>query len=510
MPDAAAARLNALGLAATPDEIVAVAAEIAGIRERLRALAVVLTRDDGVGVFDGLLRAAAVAGQAAAAGQAAPSEPAPAAARNVAPDEIVAGVERALAAARDRGDALNAFIEHFDDAARRRARAVARLSAADAPLRGVPYAFKDAFATTGRRPTVGIGEGHHWEGRRASTTLARLDAAGAVAIGALNLDPHCYTAVGLNPHFGRVRNPHEPRVAIGGSSSGAAAAVAAGIVPFAIGTDTGGSVRIPASLCGIWGFKPTHGLLTDPGLAPLCRSQDTPGILASSLEMTERVFAVLVPAAATAVAPGRLRIGVCREAFAVGLDDDVAAVFEATLDRLAAGGAEIVAVPFPALDALNLCASVITGFEATVVHAAAMARSPQFYPAPVRRRLLTAACIDVDLYRTARRLRGRFLAEVLATSLSSADVLICPTLRKVAPRVDHLAEDDIPAAGALGLEFLRMNRPFSLLGLPSLSVPSGVDARGLPVGMQWIGRPHGDQTLLATVSDARGGGRGTS
>ena len=497
MPDAVAARLNDLGLAATPEETASVAGEVASIRERLAALAVVLTRSDGVGVFDGLLRAAAVVGQAAAAGQAAPPEPAPAAARNVASDEIIAGVERALAAAHDRGEALNAFVDHFDDSARRRARAVARRSAEDAPLRGVPYAFKDAFATAGRRPTVGIGAGHRWEGRRASTTLARLDAAGAVAIGALNLDPHCYTAVGLNPHFGRVLNPHDPRVAVGGSSSGAAAVVAAGLVPFAIGTDTGGSVRIPAALCGVYGFKPTHGLLTDPGLAPLCPSQDTPGILANSPEMAERVFAVLAPSAAPATVPGRLRIGVCRPEFTAGVDAEVAAVFEATLAGLAASGAEIVDVPFPALDALNLCASVITGFEATILHAAEMARTPQFYPAPVRRRLLTAACIDAGLYRTARRLRGRYLAEVLATSLASVDVLVCPTLRKVAPRVDHLAEDDIPAAGALGLEFLRMNRPFSLLGLPALSVPSGVDVHGLPVGLQWIGRPHADRTLLA-------------
>jgi Asp-tRNA(Asn)/Glu-tRNA(Gln) amidotransferase A subunit family amidase len=495
MPDAVAARLNELGLAATPEEIAAVAGEVASIRGRLAALAVVLTRSDGVGVFDGLLRAAPIGER--------PSSPAPPPAREtLAPAEIIAGVERALAAAHDRGDALNAFVDHFDDSARRRARTVARRSAEDAPLHGVPYAFKDAFATAGRRPTVGIGKGHRWEGRRASTTLACLDAAGAVAIGALNLDPHCYTAVGFNPHFGRVLNPHDPRVAVGGSSSGAAAVVAAGIVPFAIGTDTGGSVRIPAALCGVYGFKPTHELLTDPGLAPLCSSQDTAGILAESPEMAERVFAVLAPAAAPAAGPGRLRIGICRDEFATGLDADVAAVFEATLARLAAVGAEIVEVPFPSIDALNLIASVITGFEATAVHAAEMARSPQFYPAPVRRRLLTAACIDVDLYRTARRLRGRFLAEVLAKSLASADVLICPTLRKVAPRVEHLADDDIPAAGALGLEFLRMNRPFSLLGLPALSVPSGVDGRGLPVGLQWIGRPHADRTLLQSVRDA--------
>jgi Asp-tRNA(Asn)/Glu-tRNA(Gln) amidotransferase A subunit family amidase len=496
MPDAVAARLNVLGLAATPDETAAVAGEIAGIRARLGALSVVLTRDDGVGVFDDLLRAAA-------AGQGAPPVQVPAASENLAPDEIVAGVERAIAAAHERGDALNAFIEHFDDAARLQARRVARPSGEAAPLRGVPYAFKDAFATAHRRPSVGIGAGHRWEGRRASTTLARLDATGAVAIGALNLDPHCYTAIGLNPHFGRTLNPRDPTVAVGGSSSGPAAAVAAGIVPFAMGTDTGGSVRIPASLCGIWGLKPTHGLLTDPGLAPLCRSQDTPGILADSLETTERVFSVLAPSAAAAVIPsGRLRVGVCRDEFATGLDADVAAVLEATLDRLAAAGTEIVEVPFPSIDALNLTASVITGFEATTVHAAQMARAPQFYPAPVRRRLLTAACIGADLYRTARRLRGRLLAEVLAMSLASADVLICPTLRKVAPRVDHLAENDIPAAGALSLEFLRMNRPFSLLGLPSLSVPSGVDKRGLPIGLQWIGRPHGDRTLLATVQRA--------
>ena len=169
------------------------------------------------------------------------------------------------------------------------------------PLHGVPYAYKDVFAHKGRRPTVGAPALDLPVRARSAEVLDRLDAAGAVAIGTLNLDPIAYAATGLNPDLGDARNPWDPERITGGSSGGAAAAVAAGAVPFAVGSDAGGSIRIPAAFCGVTGLKPTHGAVPTRGAVPLTYSQDTVGILARSARDVALVTAV---AAATDVSTG--------------------------------------------------------------------------------------------------------------------------------------------------------------------------------------------------------------
>jgi len=309
-------------------------------------------------------------------------------------------------------------------------------------------------------------------------------------------------------------NPHGPAYAVGGSSSGAAAAVAAGIVPFALGTDTGGSVRIPASLCGVYGLKPTHGLIQDPGVVPLSASHDTIGILAETPALTGQVLDVLSedprdvgwevadgksqshPQRSFGVALNGVKIGMNTAELLAGMDEAVAGAFRRVRDALVSLGAELVEVPFPSIDDLNACASIITSYEANADHGAALARHPEYYPPAVRQRLLTAACVSKEDYQSVLRLRGKYLAEVLAHALSDAKFIVCPTIRISAPRVDHIP-DDAEAGGALSLEFLRMNRPFSFLGLPSLSIPVGVDANNIPIGLQVIGRPFSDYDLLA-------------
>ena len=175
---------------------------------------------------------------------------------------------------------VNCFIAFDGEAAER---AAARERAGErGPLHGIPYAYKDVFVHRGTTPTVGA-RGVTLELRaRGATVLDRLDEAGAIALGSLNLDPFAYGVTGVNPDFGDARNPWDPARITGGSSGGAAAAVAAGAVPFAIGTDAGGSIRIPAALCGVTGLKPTLGRIPRTGAAPLTHSQDTVGILARS------------------------------------------------------------------------------------------------------------------------------------------------------------------------------------------------------------------------------------
>lgn len=491
-------RLAALGVGALPEEIAEVAEELGRLRGRFSTLARGLSIADGANVFDRLMSPPPGAGSVRDRSMGRPSAPAEPAA------VPLARVQSALAAARRRGATLNCFVELFASPSIRRARRLALRPGGEAlPLYGMPYAYKDIFVGRRRSPTVGIGAGHRWTGRVTSTVLRRLDRAGAIPIGALNLDPHCYTATGFNPHFGRSFNPHDRRFAVGGSSGAAAAAVASAIVPFAIGSDTGGSVRIPAALCGVYGLKPTHDLVRDPGMAPLSRSHDSVGIIARSPQLIARVLEVLAPFARSrdrtipsAGIPG-LRIGYCAGEFGAGLDGEVDEAVTEALGRLAREGAEVVEVPFPSMEELNLCASVVTSHEAAALHMAALVRRPDHYPDAVRRRLLLAACIETSDYRQALRLRGRSLKDVLTRTFAGVDWLICPTLRRRAPRVDDMPETDTTESRRLNVELLRMNRPFSYLGLPALSMPVGVDRNGIPIGLQLIGKPFSDFGLLA-------------
>lgn len=410
-------------------------------------------------------------------------------------------VQLALELAADAQISFNAFVEVLDVAALRRAALLQRSRRRHvSTLFGMPFAYKDVFASNSRAPQAGVGPDYGWSGPP-SRTLARLASAGAVPVGITNLDPHCYAATGLNALQGRVRHPVDGRFVVGGSSGGSAVAVATGIVPFALGTDTGGSVRIPASLCGVYGFKPTHGLIRDAGVVPLSPSQDTVGILARSPSVIADVLAAVRTCWRTSVTSARpgwrgLRIGVDPVGLCAGMDDDVANALRKMLDRACALGASVWEVPFPNVDDLNDLASVVTGREAIQVHGVLFKERPDVYPPVVRRRLLSAALIDDRQYRIAQTLRGRLLRSVLHEGFARVDVILCPTLRCAASRVDHIEDDDVNEAGRISTEHLRLNRPFSYLGLPVISIPVGRDKNRISIGLQLVGRPYADNLLL--------------
>jgi aspartyl-tRNA(Asn)/glutamyl-tRNA(Gln) amidotransferase subunit A len=414
------------------------------------------------------------------------------------------GIPQCLARVEQAQAATNAFISIFAEQA---PQAESRLGLVrqSGPLTGVAFAYKDVFVSRTRWPTVGVGHRHAWKGPP-SALLARLEALGAVPVGATNLDPHCYTSLGLNRDFGRVLNPHGSAYSVGGSSSGSAAAVATGAVPFALGTDTGGSIRIPAALCGVYGLKPTQGVLADSGIAPLSISQDNPGIFAGEIKMLRHVFGAL----AKNVSPdennrsshshtrnlSRVSVGIDVPNLCYGMDEQVEACFRRMVRRIENLGARVVRVKMPSVEHLNTLASVLTSFEAANVHRVALSSRPEFYPAPVRRRLLTAVLVEQRLYERAIGLRAALLQHALARVFSQVRIVICPTLRKIAQRVDNIPEDDVVRAGSIGIELLRLNRPFSYLGLPALSVPAGMDGNGIPIGLQLIGRPYGEGDLF--------------
>ena len=407
--------------------------------------------------------------------------------------DIDAIIERAEEAQRQ----FNAFIEitaesAYADAQRHRSAPSPRGS-----LSGHCFAHKDVFVTTDRLPSVGVGEGHRWRGPM-STTLAALKRAGAVTVGATNLDPWCYVPLGLNDYFGRVRHPLGRELLTGGSSSGSAVAVASGVVGFALGTDTGGSIRLPAALCGIYGLKTTQGLIRDPGMAPLSASQDCLGILGSCPEIIEAALHVVAPGLSMLTGAGRGELSVGVDAADDGkLDPAIAGALDATLARFREIGATVKDVTLPELDAVNAAAAIITGFEAASIHAGRLVVHPEWYPAAIRQRLLIGLLYDEADYREATRIRAAYLREVLCGAISAVEVILAPVLAVVGPCVAD-------ASPHLVGSFLRFNRPANFLGVPALAVPVGHGSDGLPVGMQLIGRPFADAALLEIAAALRG------
>jgi aspartyl-tRNA(Asn)/glutamyl-tRNA(Gln) amidotransferase subunit A len=413
---------------------------------------------------------------------------APRAARPAADPE--AAVAAALARAEEVQRRFNAFIEITAEVARAGAlRQTSLPPGRRGPLWGQPFAYKDAFVAPDRLPTAGVGCGHRWRGPE-STTLAALERAGAIAIGATNLDPWCYIPLGLNDYFGHPRHPAGDELLVGGSSSGSAVAVATGVVDFALGTDTGGSVRVPAALCGVYGLKTTHGLIRDPGLVPLGAAQDTVGILGGSPAHVAEALAAIAPHRSAA---GRDRDGkpavVVERAMLEACDGPVAAAIDDIVRRLRALGASIGDAVLPELDGINAAAGILTGFEAGALHGERMAAHPEWYPDMVRQRILTGLLYEEQDYRDALTLRAAYLAEVTGGVLGGADAVVAPVVPMLAPRIADVSSPTLVP------QFLRFNRPVNFLGFPSLAVPTG-GRDGSPVGAQIIGRPFAEPELL--------------
>lgn len=391
-------------------------------------------------------------------------------------------------------------------------RAAALEGAADpGPLHGVPYAYKDVFVRRGAMPTVGAPDVPLVIRARDASVLRRLDDAGAVSLGTLNLDPFAYAATGANPDLGDTRNPWDPARIAGGSSGGAAAAVAAGAVPFAIGTDAGGSIRIPAALCGVTGLKPTFGRIPKAGSVPLTYSQDTVGILARSARDVALVLqqvaghdpsdAASIPAPVPVFADveascAGTRFGFDLGAFVGRTTPEIAAAmgpFLATVERI---GGVPVEVDLSMLDGFDAAATVLTWAEVGAVHERTFRVEPARYAPAIRARLeLALAAHGVD-HVNALRLQGRALGRLLDGPLDAADVLVVPAVGAPATTIGSVGRDPV----GVSVGHLRLNRPFNFTGVPALTIPVGSDPEGMPIGLQLVGRPWAERTLLACAA----------
>ena len=411
---------------------------------------------------------------------------------------------------------LNAFVRIDAEAALRAARAADRELAEGrvrGPLHGVPMAHKDMYYREGVPSGCG---GRITADRPATTTatvLERLDAAGALQFGVLNMAEFAFGPTGHNWQVGHCRNAWSPAHVTGGSSSGSGTAVAARATPAALGSDTGGSIRMPASFCGTAGIKPTYGLVSRAGAMPLSFSMDTVGPLARTVEdcaLVLRTIAGADPRDATCearpvpdyvAALGRpvrgLVVGRPRRYFYDACDPEIVEAMEASLDVLRGLGATVVDVDLPDVDAWNAAGTMVISAEAAAVHGEWLRTRPQDYSPQVLARLRGGLAIPATAYIDSLRLRGRAIAEFGDAVFSKVDVLHAPAIEIATPTI---AETDVgggPGMAALLARVTRLTRPANFLGLPALSVPAGFSRAGLPIGMQLMGRPFDESTLLA-------------
>jgi Asp-tRNA(Asn)/Glu-tRNA(Gln) amidotransferase A subunit family amidase len=417
-------------------------------------------------------------------------------------------VGRVIAAVRDAQPAINAFVSVDPDGALRAA-AVARDELARGVdrglLQGVPVAVKDIVDTAGLATTMGS---RHFAGnvpRRDAEVVARLRAAGAVVVGKTTTHEFAYGPTGDRAANGPCANPRDRRRMAGGSSAGSAAAVAAGLVPLAVGTDTGGSVRIPAALCGVVGIRPSFGRIPLDGVFPLSWSLDTVGVLASDVAGAAVGWQVLTGVeSASGLAgpspdPAALRIGLPAGEWFDRLDETVRSGLDKLVERLAGQGARIVAVPVPDVEELLYLYRTVQSVEAVAIHHDRMTTAPELFDAEVLQRLRTAAEVPARDYARALR-RFAEVRAAAASRLAGLDLLLLATVPVLAPPLG--ARDTNIGGGWTSPRdaLLAHASPWSVLGLPSMSVPvAGLGPGELPVGAQLIGSPGGDEALLATA-----------
>jgi aspartyl-tRNA(Asn)/glutamyl-tRNA(Gln) amidotransferase subunit A len=400
-------------------------------------------------------------------------------------------VTAALDAAAEWGALLNCFVTVDADGALRAAEQADRELAAGVdrgPLHGIPVGVKDLIDTAGLRTTYGS---EHFAGHvpvRDAAAVAALRQAGAVVVGKTHTHEFAYGPTGDVSATGPARNPHDPDRITGGSSSGSAAAVAAGLLPAALGTDTGGSVRIPAALCGLTGLRPSAGTVSTAGVFPLSRTLDSVGPMAATPADTALLFAALTGRPGTGRPVEGLRVGVLRPE---RLADRAAAALAHAVAALAGAGCAVRPVE-PDLREVSRVYPHIQSPEARAVHAERIAAAPELFQPEVLSRLEEAAQVRGWEHAAAladrERLRPGFLDGL------GVDALVLPTVPIEAPPIG--ARDTDVGAGWTnpGAALLSLTSPWSVLGLPALSTP--VPGPGLPRAVQLVGQPGAEALLF--------------
>jgi aspartyl-tRNA(Asn)/glutamyl-tRNA(Gln) amidotransferase subunit A len=396
--------------------------------------------------------------------------------------------------------ACRARIEHWQP------RINAFVEVAESRTKGVPLAHKDMFYRAGREAACGSKILRGWVAGDTSAALERLDAAGFADLGRLNMSEFAYGPTGHNEHFGDCRHPWNPDYITGGSSSGSGAAVAARLVFGALGSDTGGSVRLPAAACGITGLKTTWGRVSRHGAMPLSHSLDTVGPLARSAEDC----AILLQAIAgfdardpqTSREPvddylqekDKVRIAISSTWIERNAEPEVAAAVLAAAGLLDKNPIEVEPPDFETLSAHCL---VVMQAEASAQHAKWMRERPGDYSSSVRARLESGYAIPASQYLEVLRLRRAALDRFCAQTLGAADVYVVPGIAIRLPTREETGPKGGERMPRLLADLSRLTRWVNYLGVPALALPCGFDSRGMPLSLQLVARPFAEATLLA-------------
>jgi aspartyl-tRNA(Asn)/glutamyl-tRNA(Gln) amidotransferase subunit A len=380
------------------------------------------------------------------------------------------------------------------------------------PLHGVPLAYKDLCHIPGLPTSCGTATPEYFVSEDECTAVARLAAAGAVTLGKLNMSELASGPFGDNPHHGDVQNPWRAGHVPGGSSSGSGAAVAAGLALGALGTDTGGSIRLPAACCGIAGLKPTYGRVSRAGVMPLSWSLDHVGPMTRTVADAALMLSVIaghdprdatsshrpVPEPLTALdaASAGLRVGVADNYYFTGLDPEIESGVRAAIRRLGDLGTRVDTLTLPDPESLVSIANVIARAEAAAIHTRILRERPQELGAAVRARLGIGFGVSATDYLHALRLRSRLTRTFIAEVFARVDVLVLPVIPEPAPTHESCEAGGVEAKVARMARFSRLTRPINGLGLPALSVPCGLSRAGLPLAFQIVGRPFDEATIL--------------
>jgi len=391
-------------------------------------------------------------------------------------------IAEVIADIRVRDPAINAFTALTE------ARALAREKAVDPalPLAGIPFAAKNLFDIRGLSTLAGSKINRDRPPAVADAPLIRrLEKAGAILLGALNMDEYAYGFSTENSHYGPTRNPHDPERVAGGSSGGSGAAVAAGMVPLTLGSDTNGSIRVPASFCGVWGLKPTFGRLSREGVFPFVNALDHVGPLAASLDLLAAAYDAMQDGAPVRAlrGTGELRIALAGGYFEENCEADVYEVVRATASRL--GVHRTVEIPEAALG--RAAAFVITAAEGAQLHLPNLRIRPQDFEPLIVDRLYAGAMIPAAWYLQAQRVRRWYYRKVMQM-FEQVDVILAPATPRPAQKIGQqmftIRGREMLARPNAGL----LTQPISCIGLPVVCAPVG-RVEGLPVGMQIIAAP---------------------
>jgi aspartyl-tRNA(Asn)/glutamyl-tRNA(Gln) amidotransferase subunit A len=380
------------------------------------------------------------------------------------------------------------------------------------PLHGVPLAYKDLCHIRGLPASCGTATREYFSAEHECTAVSRLREAGTVTLGKLNMTELALGPFGDNAHHGDVQNPWCPGHVAGGSSSGSAAAVAAGFALGALGSDTGGSIRLPAACCGVVGLKATYGRVSRAGVMPLSWSLDHLGPLTRTVADAALLLGIIAGHDSCDATSSRrgvpyyermldtpvegLRVGLPENYFFDDLAAEMDAAVRAAARVLEGLGAEIVSIrvpdPRPVVDVSN----VILRAEAAAVHARIARERPHELQPAVRARLEIGFHITAHDYLQALRLRSRYTRAFVAEVFAETDALLAPVIPEPAPALDVVKAGTVEEVVARMGRFSRLTRPFNGLGLPALSVPCGFSQGGRPLALQVVGRPFDEATVL--------------